>query len=155
MPGLRIKMQIGKQSVVKPLFLMTACCHRNTLLSFVVFVVGSLVKQCLRKNGMTEIQLTKPQFAQLQIDNLTSKDIPYFENWDAQEVELFNAIVNAVDYDNEFTYNMRGWSRQRVVNGTGGMIEVNEMNADELYHLFSCYLSKLPSGVVESLGEVS
>lgn len=99
--------------------------------------------------------LTKPQFAQLQIDNLTSKDIPYFENWDAQEVGLFNAIVNAVDYDNEFTFNMRGWSRQRVVNDIGGMIEVNEMNADELCHLFTCYLSKLPSGVVESLGEVS
>lgn len=104
---------------------------------------------------MTEIQLTKPQFAQLQIDNLTSKDIPYFENWDAQEVSLFNAIVNAVDYDNEFTFNMRGWSRQCVVNITGGMIEVNEMNADELYHLFTCYLSKLPSGVVMALGEVS
>lgn len=104
---------------------------------------------------MTETQLTKPQFAQLQIDNLTSKDLPYFENWDAQEVELFNAIVNAVDYDNEFTFNMRGWSCQRVVNGTGGMIEVNEMNADELYHLFSCYLSGLPGGVVLALGEVS
>ena len=50
-------MQIGKQSVVKPLFLMTACCHRNTLLSFVVFVAGSLVKQCLRKSGMTEYQI--------------------------------------------------------------------------------------------------
>ena len=104
---------------------------------------------------MTEIQLTNIQFAQLQIDNLTSKDMPYFENWDAQEVELFNAIVNAVDYDNEFTFNMREWSRQRVVNGACGMIEVNEMNADELYHLFSCYLSGLPKAVFESLKEVS
>ena len=103
---------------------------------------------------MTEIQLTKPQFAQLQIDNLTSKDMPYFENWDAQEVGLFNAILNAVDYDNEFTYHMRGWSRQRVKNGTGGIITVDESNADKLYHLFTCYLSKLPSGVVESLKEV-
>ncbi len=50
---------------------------------------------------------------------------------------------------------MRGWSRQRVKSGTGAMIEVNEMNADQLYHLFTCYLSGLPSGVVESLGEVS
>ena len=104
---------------------------------------------------MTELQLTKHQFAQLQIDNLTSKDMPYFENWDAQEIGLFNAIVNAVDYDNQFTFNMRGWSRQRVVNGTGGMIKVNEMNADELYHLFSCYLSGLPRNVMESLKEVS
>lgn len=104
---------------------------------------------------MTEIQLTKPQFAQLQIDNLTSKDMPYFENWDAQEVALFNAILNAVEYDSEFAFNMRVWSRQRVVNGIGGMIEVNEMNADELYHLFSCYLSRLPKAVFESLKEVS
>ena len=104
---------------------------------------------------MTEIQLTKPQFAQLQIDNLVAKDKPYIETWSAGDVGSFNAIVNAVDYDNKFTFNMRGWSRQRVVNGTGGMIEVNEMNADELYHLFSCYLSGLPRNVMESLKEVT
>ena len=104
---------------------------------------------------MTEIQLTKPQFAQLQIDNLVAKDKPYIETWSAGDVGSFNAILNAVGYDNEFTYHMRGWSRQRVVNGTGGMIEVNEMNADELYHLFSCYLSGLPKAVFESLKEVS
>ncbi|WP_180173099.1 hypothetical protein [Acinetobacter sp. YH12029] len=104
---------------------------------------------------MTEIQLTNVEFAQLQIDNLVAKDKPYIETWSAGDVGSFNAIVNAIDYDNEFTFNMRGWSRQRVVNGTGGMIEVNEMNADELYHLFSCYLSGLPRNVVESLKEVS
>ncbi|WP_168377600.1 hypothetical protein [Acinetobacter cumulans] len=104
---------------------------------------------------MIEIQLTNVQFAQLQIDNLVAKDKPYIETWSAGDVGSFNAIVNAVDYDNEFTFNMRGWSRQRVVNGIGGMIEVNEMNADELYHLFSCYLSGLPRNVMESLKEVS
>ena len=104
---------------------------------------------------MTEIQLTNVEFAKLQIDNLVAKDKPYIESWSAGDVGSFNAIVNAVDYDNEFTFNMRGWSRQRVVNGTGGMIEVNEMNADELYHLFSCYLSGLPRNVMESLKEVS
>ncbi|WP_180126499.1 MULTISPECIES: hypothetical protein [unclassified Acinetobacter] len=104
---------------------------------------------------MTEIQLTNVEFAQLQIDNLVAKDKPYIETWSAGDVGSFNAIVNAVDYDNEFTFNMRGWSRQRVVNGTGGMVEVNEMNADELYHLFSCYLSGLPRNVMESLKEVS
>ena len=41
------------------------------------------------------------------------------------------------------------------MNGTGGMIEVNEMNADELYHLFSCYLSGLPRNVVVALGEIA
>ena len=104
---------------------------------------------------MTEIQLTKVQFAQLQIDNLVAKDKPYHETWSAGDVGSFNAILNAVDYDNEFTYHMRGWSRQRVKSGTGGIITVDESNADKLYHLFTCYLSKLPSGVVMALGEVS
>lgn len=104
---------------------------------------------------MTEIQLTNTQFARLQIDNLVAKDKPYIESWSSADVGSFNAIVNAVDYDNEFTFDMRGWSRQRVKSGTGAMIEVNEMNADQLYHLFTCYLSKLPSGVVKALGEVS
>ena len=79
-------MLIGKQGAVKPLFLMTLCCHLNTLLSFAVFAVENLARQYLRKNGMTEI---------------------------------------------------------------------NEMNADKLYHLFSTYLSGLPRSVVLSLGEVS
>ena len=82
---------------------------------------------------MTEIQLTNVQFAQIQIDNLIAKDKPYIETWSAGDVGSFNAILNAVDYDNEFTYNMRGWSRQRVKSGTGAMIEVNEMNADQLW----------------------
>ena len=50
-------MQIGKQSVVKPLFLMTLCCRQNTLLSFAVFAVENLARQYLRKNGMTEITI--------------------------------------------------------------------------------------------------
>lgn len=91
---------------------------------------------------MTEIQLTNIQFAELQLDNLVAKDKPYIESWSAGDVGSFNAIVNAVDYDNEFTYNMRGWSRQRVKSGTGAMIEVN---ADQLYHLFASYLGGAPS----------
>lgn len=50
-------MLIGKQGVVKPLFLMTLCCHLNTLLSFAVFAVENLARQYLRKNGMTEITI--------------------------------------------------------------------------------------------------
>ena len=69
---------------------------------------------------MTEIQLTNVQFAQLQLDNLMAKDKPYIETWSAGDVGSFNAILNAVDFDNEFTYHMRGWSRQRVISGTGG-----------------------------------
>ena len=104
---------------------------------------------------MTEIQLTNIQFAQLQLDNLVARDKPYIDSWSAGDVGSFNAIVNAVDYDNEFTFDMRGWSRQRVKSGTGAMLEINEMNADKLYHLFSTYLSGLPRSVVLSLGEVS
>lgn len=104
---------------------------------------------------MTEIQLTNVQFAQLQINNLVAKDKPYIETWSAGDVGSFNAILNAVDFDNEFTFDMRGWSRQRVKSGTGAMLEINEMNADKLYHLFTTYLSGLPSDVVLALGEVS
>lgn len=104
---------------------------------------------------MTEIQLTNVQFAQLQIGNLVAKDKPYIESWSAGDVGSFNAILNAVDFDNEFTFDMRGWSRQRVQSGTGAMLEINEMNADKLYHLFSTYLSGLPRSMVLSLGEVS
>ena len=104
---------------------------------------------------MTEIQRTNIQFAQLQIDNLVARDKPYIDSWSAGYVGSFNAIINAVDVDNEFTFDMRGWSRQRVNSGTGAMLEINEMNADKLYHLFTCYLHKLPSGVVLALGEVS
>ena len=104
---------------------------------------------------MTEIQQTNIQFAQLQIDNLVARDKPYIDSWSAGDVGSFNAIINAVDFDNEFTFDMRGWSRQRVKSGTGAMLEINEMNADKLYHLFTCYLHGLPSGVVLALGEVS
>ena len=104
---------------------------------------------------MTEIQKTNIRFAQLQIDNLIARDKPYIDSWSAGDVGSFNAILNAVDFDNEFTFDMRGWSRQRVKSGTGAMLEINEMNADKLYHLFTCYLHGLPSGVVLALGEVS
>lgn len=104
---------------------------------------------------MTEIQKTSIQFAQLQIDNLVARDKPYIDSWSPGDVGSFNAIINAVDFDDKFTFDMRNWSRQRVKSGTGAMLEINEMNADKLYHLFTCYLSGLPSGVVLSLGEVS
>lgn len=95
------------------------------------------------------------QFAQLQIDNMTSKDLPYIESWNAEDVATFNAVLNAVEIDSDFIRDMHNWARQRVQSGTGAMIEINEMNADQLYHLFTCYLNGLPSEVVESLKEVS
>ena len=84
-----------------------------------------------------------------------ARDKPYIDSWSAGDVGSFNAILNAVDFDNEFTFDMRGWSRQRIQSGTGALIEINEMNADKLYHLFSTYLSGLPRSVVLALGEVS
>lgn len=89
---------------------------------------------------MTEIQKTNIQFAQRQLDNLVARDKPYIDSWSAGDVGSFNAILNAVDFDNEFTFDMRGWSRQHVKSGTGAMLEINEMNADKLYHLFMTYL---------------
>lgn len=106
---------------------------------------------------MTEIQKTNIQFAQLQIDNMTARDKPYIDSWNAGDVGSFNAILNAVDFDNEFTFDMRGWSRQRVQSGTGAMIEINEMNCEQLYHVFTSYIERhgLPESVLQSLGEVS
>ena len=45
--------------------------------------------------------------------------------------------------------------KTNIQSGTGVLIEINEMNADKLYHLFSTYLSGLPRSVVLSSGEVS
>lgn len=104
---------------------------------------------------MTNIKLTNAQFAQLQIDNLTSKDLPCIQSWSAEDVQTFNAILNDVDFADEFTFDMKNWTRQRIQHGTGAMIEINEMNADKLYQLYSCYLSELPKVVYESLKEVS
>lgn len=106
---------------------------------------------------MTEIQKTNIQFAQLQIDNMTARDKPYIDSWNAGDVGSFNAILNAVDFDNEFTFDMRGWSRQRIQSGTGAMIEINEMNCEQLYHVFTSYIERhgLPESVLQSLGEVS
>ena len=106
---------------------------------------------------MTEIQKTNIQFAQLQIDNMTARDKPYIDSWNAGDVGSFNAILNAVDFDNEFTFDMRGWSRQRIQSGTGALIEINEMNCEQLYHVFTSYIERhgLPESVVKSLGEVS
>ena len=53
---------------------------------------------------MTEIQQTNIQFAQLQIENMTARDKPYIDSWSAGDVGSFNAILNAVDFDNEFTF---------------------------------------------------
>ena len=106
---------------------------------------------------MTEIQKTNIQFAQLQIDNMTARDKPYIDSWNAGDVGSFNAILNAVDFDNEFTFDMRGWSRQRIQSGTGALIEINEMNCEQLYHVFTSYIERhgLPESVLQSLGEVS
>ena len=106
---------------------------------------------------MTEIQKTNIQFAQLQIDNMMARDKPYIDSWSAGDVGSFNAILNAVDFDNEFTFDMRGWSRQRIQSGTGAMIEINEMNCEQLYHVFTSYIERhgLPESVLQSLGEVS
>ena len=106
---------------------------------------------------MTEIQRTNIRFAELAIDDLVARDKPYIQSWNSGDVGSFNAILNAVDFDNEFTFDMRGWSRQRVMSGTGAMLEINEMNCEQLYHVFTSYIERhgLPESVVKSLGEVS
>ena len=108
---------------------------------------------------MTEIQKTNIQFAQLQIDNMMARDKPYIQSWNSGDVgSLHNIILLSQDYsDKAFIENMLKWTGQRVQSGTGAMIEINEMNCEQLYHVFTSYIERhgLPESVVKSLGEVS
>lgn len=129
---------------------------------------------------MTEIQQTNIAVANFIIDEL-HKDKPFNLVLDAgQTGSLFNIASESHHLHSDFVRKLEATLRQRVNNGTGVILEVNS-NADLYYHMLSSYIAEheqtannidkfiasgefdkafkdvfgLPSGVVQSLGEVS
>ena len=129
---------------------------------------------------MTEIQQTNIAVANFIIGEL-HKDKPFNLVLDAgQTGALYNITSESHHLHSGFVRKLEATLRQRVNNGTGVVLEINN-NADLYYHVLSSYIAKhaqqknsidqiiasgefdkafegvfgLPIGVVDSLGEVS
>jgi hypothetical protein len=129
---------------------------------------------------MTEIQQTNIAVANFIIGEL-HKDKPFNLKLDAgQTGALYNIASESHHLHSGFVRKLEATLRQRVNNGTGVVLEINN-NADLYYHVLSSYIAKhqepencidqlissgefdkafesvfgLPIGVVDSLGEVS
>ena len=129
---------------------------------------------------MTEIQQTNIAVANFIIGEL-HKDKPFNLKLDAgQTGALYNIASESHHLHSGFVCKLEATLRQRVNNGTGVVLEINN-NADLYYHVLSSYIAThtqqknsidqfiasgvfdkafesvfgLPIGVVDSLGEVS
>lgn len=129
---------------------------------------------------MTEIQQTNIAVANFIIGEL-HKDKPFNLKLDAgQTGALYNIASESHHLHSGFIRKLEATLRQRVNNGTGVVLEINN-NADLYYHVLSSYIAEhaqptnnidqfiasgefdkafnsvfgLPIGVVDSLGEVS
>ena len=129
---------------------------------------------------MTEIQQTNIAVANFIIGEL-HKDKPFNLVLDAgQTGALYNISSESHHLHSGFVRKLEATLRQRVNNGTGVVLEINN-NADLYYHVLSSYIAEhtqqknsidqfiasgefdkafesvfgLPIGVVDSLGEVS
>lgn len=129
---------------------------------------------------MTEIQQTNIAVANFIIGEL-HKEKPFNLVLDAgQTGALYNIASESHHLHSGFVRKLEATLRQRVNNGTGVVLEINN-NADLYYHVLSSYIAKhgqqknsidqfiasgefdkafesvfgLPIGVVDSLGEVS
>ena len=129
---------------------------------------------------MTEIQQTNIAVANFIIGEL-HKDKPFNLKLDAgQTGALYNISSESHHLHSGFVRKLEATLRQRVNNGTGVVLEINN-NADLYYHVLSSYIAKhaqptnsidqliasgefdkafesvfgLPIGVVDSLGEIS
>ena len=129
---------------------------------------------------MTEIQQTNIAVANFIIGEL-HKDKPFNLKLDAgQTGALYNISSESHHLHSGFVRKLEATLRQRVNNGTGVVLEINN-NADLYYHVLSSYIAEhtqptnnidqliasgefdkafesvfgLPIGVVDSLGEVS
>ena len=129
---------------------------------------------------MTEIQQTNIAVANFIIGEL-HKDKPFNLKLDAgQTGALYNISSESHHLHSGFVRKLEATLRQRVNNGTGGVLEINN-NADLYYHVLSSYIAEhtqptnsidqciasgefdkafesvfgLPIGVVKALGEVS
>ena len=129
---------------------------------------------------MTEIQQTNIAVANFIIGELY-KDKPFNLKLDpGQTGALYNIASESHHLHSGFVRKLEATLRQRVNNGTGVVLEINN-NADLYYHVLSSYIAEhtqptnsidqfiqsgefdkafesvfgLPIGVVDSLGEVS
>ena len=129
---------------------------------------------------MTEIQQTNIAVANFIIGEL-HKEKPFNLKLDAgQTGALYNIASESHHLHSGFVRKLEATLRQRVNNGTGVILEINN-NADLYYHVLSSYIAEheqtannidkfiasggfdkafesvfgLPIGVVDSLGEVS
>lgn len=130
---------------------------------------------------MTEIQQTNIAVANFIIGEL-HKDKPFNLKLDAGKTgALYNISSESHHLHSGFVRKLEATLRQRVNNGTGIILEVNDSNADMYYHMLSNYIAVhekpencidqliasggfdkafkgvfgLPIGVVDSLGEIS
>jgi len=104
---------------------------------------------------MTEIQLTNVQVANFIIDELY-KEKPFNLVLDASEtVALCHIASESHHLHSNLVKGLTVTTWQRVRNGTGIILEINDSNADLYYHMLSSYIAKHDRfSVVKSLGEV-
>ncbi len=106
---------------------------------------------------MTEIQRTNIEVANFIIDEL-AKDKPFNLVLDAgQTGTLYNIASESHHLHSSFVKGLTVSTWQRVRNGTGIILEINDSTADLHYHMLSSYIAKheLPKSVLDSLREVS
>ena len=104
---------------------------------------------------MTEIQQTNIAVANYIIGEL-HKDKPFNLVLNAgQTGSLYIIASESHHLHSDLVKGLTVATWQRVRNGTGIILEVNDSNADPYYHMLSSYIAKFDQyGVVKSLGEV-
>ncbi|KGT48409.1 hypothetical protein [Acinetobacter sp. HR7] len=105
---------------------------------------------------MNEIQATNVAVANEIIEQLF-KDKPFNLKLDAgQTCALYNIATESHHLHSNVVKGLTVSTWQRVRNGTGIILEINDSNADVIYHMLSSYIAKheLPESVVKSLEEV-
>lgn len=105
---------------------------------------------------MTEIQRTNVEVCNQIIAQLGASR-PFNLKLDAgQTGSLYNIASESHHLHSDYVRKLTVTLWQRVNNGTGVILEINDSNADVLYHMLASYIAKhdLPEAVVQSLGEV-
>ena len=103
---------------------------------------------------MTEIQCTNISFAQRTIDDLVSRDKPFTLSLSPGDTGSLHHIAIQSDHlHSDFVMSLAKSTYQRVINGTGILLDVTDKNADALYHMLSAYTAKSTHSVfVGNLG---
>lgn len=91
---------------------------------------------------MTEIQQTNIQVANFIIDEL-HKDKPFNLKLDVGETgALYHIASESHHLYSNLVKGLTVTTWQRVRNGTGIILEINDSNADLYYHMLSSYIAK-------------